>query len=128
MYMTYGFGGMGFFPIIVIAIFAVIIIMFILTVVKVVKEWAHNSHSPLLIVDARVVDKRTTSTTHGMHMNANGTTTPTSTFHTYYVTFEVESGDRLELSVPGEEYGYLVKDDEGKLSFKGTKFIKFDRM
>lgn len=31
------------------------------------------------------------------------------TFTTYYVTFEVESGDRMELHVSGQEYGLLVE-------------------
>lgn len=31
------------------------------------------------------------------------------TFTTYYVTFEVESRDRMELHVSGQEYGLLVE-------------------
>ena len=51
------------------------------------------------------------------------TTTDTS----YYVTFQVESGDRMELSVTGSEYGMLVEGDEGKLSFQGTRYLGFER-
>jgi hypothetical protein len=51
----------------------------------------------------------------------------TSSYSRYYVTFQVESGDRLELSVPENEYGYIVEGDTGRLSFKGTKFIGFER-
>ena len=29
----------------------------------------------------------------------------------YYVTFQVESGDRMELSVSGREYGMLAEGD-----------------
>ena len=35
----------------------------------------------------------------------------------YYVTFQVESGDRMEFSVSGR-YGLLV--DTGRLTFQGT--------
>ena len=40
------------------------------------------------------------------------------TFTTYYVTFQVESGDRMELTVSGSDYGMLVEGDIGKLSFQ----------
>jgi hypothetical protein len=45
----------------------------------------------------------------------------------YYITFEVESGDRLEFKVNGEEYGLCSEGDEGRLSFKGTRYIGFER-
>lgn len=45
----------------------------------------------------------------------------------YYVTFQVESGDRMELSVNGSEYGMLAEGDEGKLSFQGTRYLGFER-
>ena len=45
----------------------------------------------------------------------------------YYVTFEVDSGDRMELCVSGEEYGMLVEGDCGKLSFQGTRYLSFER-
>lgn len=46
---------------------------------------------------------------------------------TYYVTFQVDSGDRMELSVSGSEYGMLVDGDRGKLSFQGTRYLSFER-
>ena len=45
----------------------------------------------------------------------------------YYVTFEVKSGDRMELAVTGKEYGQMVEGDVGELSFQGTRFLGFDR-
>ena len=59
-----------------------------------------------------------TSGTHGYH-----TTTSTS----YYVTFEVESRDRMEFSVYGKEYGMLAEGDEGKLTFQGSRYLGFER-
>lgn len=55
----------------------------------------------------------------------NGYHTTIST--TYYVTFQVESGDRMEMSVSGSEYGTLAKGDKGKLTFQGTRFLTFNR-
>ena len=49
------------------------------------------------------------------------------TFTTYYVTFQVESGDRMELRLSGTEYGQLAEGDTGKLSFQGTRYLGFER-
>lgn len=46
----------------------------------------------------------------------------------YYVTFEVESGDRIELFMDDMEYGMLAEGDRGKLSFQGTHFLGFRRI
>ena len=43
------------------------------------------------------------------------------------MTFQVDSGDRMELSVSGSEYGMLVEGDRGKLSFQGTRYLSFER-
>ena len=44
-----------------------------------------------------------------------------------FVTFQVKSGDRMELSVTGAEYGLLVEGDLGDLSFQGTRYLGFQR-
>ncbi|MFC0560124.1 DUF2500 domain-containing protein [Halalkalibacter alkalisediminis] len=36
-----------------------------------------------------------------------------STSTTYYITFEVESGDRMELKLSGKEYGLMAEGDVG---------------
>lgn len=46
---------------------------------------------------------------------------------TYYVTFQVKSGERMEFVVSGTEYGQLAEGDISKLNFKGKKFIEFER-
>ena len=51
----------------------------------------------------------------------------TSTFTSYYVTFQVESGDRMEFEVDGSDYGLLMQGDIGKLSFQGTRYLGFER-
>ena len=50
-----------------------------------------------------------------------------STSTSYYVTFQVESGDRMELSVRGKEYGLLAEGDYGRLTFQGTRYLGFQR-
>ena len=69
--------------------------------------------------------------THHHHANAGDATgahgySPTSST-SYYATFEVESGDRMELSVSGREYGLLAEGDRGRLSFQGTRYLGFER-
>lgn len=56
---------------------------------------------------------------------AHGYSTSTSTSH--YVTFQVESGDRMEFVVSGSDYGMLTEGDIGKLSFQGTRYLGFER-
>ena len=80
-----------------------------------------DNHSPRLTVPAAVVAKRTEVSHH--HTD----NTMMHTFTTYYVTFQVESGDRMELTVSGSDYGMLVEGDIGKLSFQGTRYLGFER-
>ena len=95
-----------------------------------IHQWNKNNHSPRLTVDALVVTKRM-DVSHRRHVNAGDHTgahryhTTTSTF--YYVTFQVDSGDRMELTVGGADYGQLVEGDRGKLTFQGTRYLGFQR-
>lgn len=45
----------------------------------------------------------------------------------YYVTFQVDSGDRMELPMTGSEYGMLAEGDVGKLTFQRTRYLSFER-
>jgi hypothetical protein len=74
------------------------------------------------MVDAKVVSKRSD---FRRHVGTNHTVGHTHT--SYFVTFEVKSGDRMELQVQGHEYGMLVEGDFGELTFQGTRFLNFVR-
>ena len=115
----------GVFETMFFLVFFLILGVFIVTVVRGIAQWNKNNNSPRLTVNATVVTKRTNVTHHQYHHHDHGHTT-TST--TYYVTFQVESGDRMELSVSGHEYGMLVEGDNGKLSFQGTRYLGFERI
>ncbi len=125
--------GFGFFdsfmfnavPIIISIMFVVVIGMLIVNVVRGAKQWNKNNNSPVLIVDAKVVTKRTDVSYH-MHNTANDNHHNSSSTW-YYVTFEVESGDRIELSMTGQEFGLLVEGDAGRLTFQGTRYKGFQR-
>ena len=51
----------------------------------------------------------------------------TTTNTMYYVTFQMESGDRMEFQVSGIEYGMLAEGDTGELTFQGTRYLAFER-
>lgn len=113
--------GFEFFEIIFFAMFALILLVFIFVFIKGFSEWHKNNNSPRLTVDATVVSKRTN------HSISNSGTMHTHTTSTsYYATFQVESGDRMEFNV-GREYGMLVEGDIGRLTFQGTRYISFER-
>lgn len=76
-----------------------------------------NNNSPRLTVEAKVMSKRTAITHHHDSMSSTR----------YYVTFQVDSGDRMELPMTGSEYGMLAEGDVGKLTFQGTRYLSFER-
>lgn len=120
-----GFGMFNAFGIMFTIVFVLVIGMFIVIAVKGIGQWNKNNHSPRLTVPATVVAKRT-NVSHHRHGGANNHHHHhTST--TYYVTFQVESGDRMELHVAGTEYGLLIEGDSGNLTFQGTRYLGFDR-
>ena len=111
-------------------LFLLFIGVFIWMLIRNIRTWNQNNHSPRLIVPAAVVAKRTeVSHSHtanaGDMTGAHGYSTSTSTSH--YVTFQVESGDRMEFVVSGSDYGMLAEGDIGKLSFQGTRYLGFER-
>ena len=46
----------------------------------------------------------------------------------YFVTFQKRDGNRVELRVPGEDYGLAAEGDEGILVWQGDEFIVFKRV
>lgn len=86
-------------------------------------QWNRNNKQPLLTVDSRIVSKRS-EVTHS-HQPDDNISSRTRT--SYYLTFEVESGDRMEFLVNGNEFGICAEGDEGRLSFQGTRYYKFER-
>jgi len=118
--------GFGFdmFGMMFTIVFVLAIGTFITTAVKGIGQWNKNNNSPRLTVDATVVAKRT-NVSHHHNGGVNNHHHHTST--TYYITFQVESGDRMELHVAGHEYGMLIEGDYGKLTFQGTRYLGFER-
>ena len=115
--------GFGLMSIIVPAMFILVFVLIIVNVVKGIGQWNKNNNSPKLTVPVTIVAKRTNVSHHhhaGEHHHHHTSTT-------YYVTFQVESGDRMEFHVPGHEYGMLIEGDTGSLTFQGTRYLGFER-
>lgn len=114
-------------PFFISAIFILVFVAIILGIIKSIGQWRYNNAQPVLSVVAKVTSKRTYTSTSihndvgeaGMHHSHSPTT--------YFVTFEIESGDRMEFVVAGREYGLLADNDIGKLEFQGTRYLGFTR-
>lgn len=113
------------FPFIFMIVFLIILCVVIINLVRGLGTWNKNNHAPVLTVDVIVVAKRISVSHH--HNNGGDGMNHTSNSTFYYVTFQVDSGDRLELGVSGTDYGMLVEGDNGKLTFQGTRFKEFKR-
>ena len=113
----FGFDLIGsVFPILFIIVFAIVIVTFIVTAAKGLSQWHQNNQSP----------RHEDVSVH--HHNTGNGAGHISHSTTYYATFQVASGDRMEFQVPRREYGFLVEGDRGRLTFQGTRFLGFERM
>lgn len=117
--------GFGMFNIMFMLISVMVFVVFAITIYRMLTQWNKNNHSPRLTVPVTVVAKRTNVSRH--HHNGTGSMHHTSTSTSYYITFQVSSGDRMELHVPGYEFGMIVEGDRGNLTFQGTRFLGFER-
>ena len=108
----------GVIPTVIVIIWAVMFIaimtLIVWSIVNQVRENKINDSLPPETLRARVVAKRTD--TWGKHTSTS-----------YYVTFETENGNRIELRMNGEQYGMLAEGDDGVLKRQGTRYLGFDR-
>lgn len=116
--------GFSLFGILFFVMFGLFICMFVGVLISGLLRWNKNNHAPRLTVPATVVSKRT-QVSH--HHNGTVETAQMHSYTHYYATFQVESGDRMELSLDGREYGMLAQGDRGRLSFQGTRYLGFQR-
>lgn len=102
---------------VIAGIILIIAISIIWAIAKGVNQWKYNNSQPILKLQAKIVSKRT---------NVSGSVSDDRTT-TYYITFEVENGSRLEFVVNGHEYGLSAEGDVGKLTYQGTRYLGFER-
>lgn len=128
MFPTFGGPGLMFsiIPVFIGICFIFVFGGIIIIVIKGILQWGKNNRSPVLTVDATVVAKRE-DVSHSYHNTGTNNMGFASSSTAYYVTFQVESGDRIELKMSGSDYGMLAENDSGKLTFQGTRYLSFSR-
>ena len=123
----FGMGAFSIFQIMFYLVFFIVIGTLIVRIVRGASTWHKNNQAPVLTVNAKVIAKPTNvSVHHHNHGSNQGMHTSSST--SYYVTFEVKSGDRMEFMVSGQEFGLLVEGDYGELTFQGSRYKSFERV
>ena len=103
-------------------VFVLVIIFIIMALVKGGRQWSRNNHSPRLTVSAVVISKRTKMDMHRHIENIHSTV-----YTSYFVTFQFDSGDRMEFLINEQDFGYLIEGDRGMLTFQGTRYLGFER-
>jgi hypothetical protein len=114
------------FPTIFMLMFVLVAGAFIFAIVSGIINTAKNVRSPVITVEAKVIGKRMDVSTSSSSPDDNGMSSSSSST-TYYITFETEHGERLELPLSGRMYGLLIEGDLGKLTYQGTWFKDFQR-
>jgi len=115
----------GIFPVLFVLTFVLILGTVIFNTINSARAWNYNDRQPVLTVPAKVIAKRShISSRNFRHSHDHN---HYHDYTRYYVTFEVESGDRMELQMDGRDYGLLVEGDVGRLTFQGTRYIRFER-
>lgn len=104
-------------PFFMFIIFAIVLMIFMTSFVKGLGQYFKNNSQPRECVPARLIAKR--PHTWGGHGDMGAHTS-------YYVTFELENGDRIEFPASSEFYGMNAEGDLGMLTHQGTRFIDFD--
>ncbi|CAG7646972.1 DUF2500 domain-containing protein [Paenibacillus allorhizosphaerae] len=99
-------------PVLVVGIFVFVIGRGLFT-------WMKNNASDQVVTAAEIVSKRTL---------VSGGSGDTSAHTTYYVTFQFDNGNRVELRVRGTDYGLMAEGDQGQLAYQGTRFLYFNRV
>ena len=130
MFFDSGFGFNYIFPtffVVILIGFVVVFGIIISRFVQEARERRQNNGSPVLTVEASVVAKRADVSYYHRAMNNDNMQNMNYSTTTYYVTFQVPSGDRMELHVQDNEYGLLVEGDTGSLTFQGTRYLGFQR-
>ena len=89
---------------------------FILIIISTIaiSRWIRNEKSLICSVGATVIDMR-----RKKHLRTHQ--------HSYYVTFLLENGERIELRVKKSEYDTITTGCKGMLTYQGTRYKGFER-
>lgn len=80
-----------------IGIIALIFIVLIINIIKGIITWNYNNSQPRLTVNTKVMARRQNVSAHTQYNENNMSSVHANT--SYFLTFEIESGDRMEFKV-----------------------------
>ncbi len=106
----------SFFSFVAMILFFVILVMFIVTMIKSGSETYHRSTVPPANAQAKAVSKRTETPPEGSKISGE----------LHFVTFALDDGKEIELSVSPKEYETMEFDREGELYYQETRFLSFE--
>ncbi|MBR6569152.1 MAG: DUF2500 domain-containing protein [Clostridia bacterium] len=101
------------------ALAAILLLMLVAKLVGSVNIEAKQGVKPIYSYQAEVKGKRT--------LVEADPDIPAAVKTTYFITFHKRDGNRVELVVPGEDYGLAAEGDEGILVCEGDDFVVFKR-
>lgn len=99
---------------------AIVLLMLVAKITGKVNVEERTGRKPVYNIQAEVKGKRMLVEADPDH--------PAVPHTRYFVTFHKRDGNRVEMEVPGEDYGLAAEGDEGILVYaKGDEFIVFKR-
>ena len=101
------------------ALVAILLLMLVAKVTSMVNIEEKKGEKPVYNIQAVVKGKRTL-----VEADPENPAVPRTT---YFLTFHKRDGNRVEMQVPGEDYGLAAEGDEGILVYQGDEFIVFKR-
>jgi hypothetical protein len=123
---------------VMLGIGAVAVVVLLICLIAPLVNALRNAAAPVRQVHAQVVRAQQysnlripgallgmlTSTRYGNYTSRN--TEDVRLQMTYMVTFEVEVGPRVELTVHEGDFNHCQPDDTGLLTYRGSRFISFE--
>lgn len=98
---------------------AILLLMLVAKLTSMVNVEEKQGKPPVYNMEATVKGKRM--------LVAASDNDPSAMQTTYFLTFQKRDGNRVELRVPGEDYGLAAEGDEGILVWQGDEFVVFKR-
>ena len=99
----------------------IIPLIFYYAIFRFIKAALGGSIAPRRKVEAMIVKKRLSCQQH--HHGAEVFTNHERT--NYFVTFQLDKNNRIELQVKESQYDLLFDGERGKLTYKGKRFVRF---
>ncbi len=106
----------SFFSLVAMILFFVILVVFVVTMVRSGTETYHRSTVPPANAQAKATSKRTETPPENSKIKGD----------LYFVTFTLDDGKDIELSVSPKEYETMKFDVEGELYYQETRFLSFE--